>query len=99
MRLSCNVIRRPAYCRGIIESDQLMSDIRYLCVGILAAGLAIAFAPAAAAAPKLSDPDDAAVKAAIASCKVEAKEKKIRFPASRAFLRDCVTETIRKNPR
>ena len=44
------------------------------------------------------DADDAAIKNAIASCKAEAKAKKIRFPASRAFLRDCVTETIRNSP-
>ena len=57
-----------------------------------------AFVSAAAAAPKLSDADDAAIKAAIASCKADAKAKKIGFTARRAFLRDCVTETIRNNP-
>src|SRR5262245_3775962 len=77
------------------SSDRIMSDLNYLYVGVLAAGITLALAPAASAAPKLADPDDAAIKAAIASCKAEAKEKKIRFPASRSFLRDCVTETIR----
>ncbi len=70
-----------------------------LCAGataFLVCGLG--FLPMAAAAPKLSDADDAAIKSAITSCKAEAKAKKIRFPASRAFLRDCVTETIRNNP-
>jgi hypothetical protein len=71
-----------------------------LCAGFLATilGSGGAFMSAAAAAPKLSEADDAAVKGAITSCKAEAKAKKIRFPASRAFLRDCVTETIRNNP-
>lgn len=71
-----------------------------LCAGFLAVVLAngAAFISAAAAAPKLSEADDAAIKGAIASCKAEAKAKKIRFPSSRAFLRDCVTETIRNNP-
>jgi hypothetical protein len=80
------------------SSERIMSEFNYLCVGVLAAGIVLALAPAASAAPKLADPDDAAIKAAIASCKAEAKEKKIRFPSSRAFLRDCVTETIRNNP-
>jgi len=71
-----------------------------LSAGILAAVVAgaVAFISAATAAPKLSEADDIAIKEAIDSCKAEAKAKKIRFPASRSFLRDCVTETIRNNP-
>jgi hypothetical protein len=80
------------------SGDHIMSRFEGLCAGILAVALGIASISAAAAAPKLSEADDAAVKGAIASCKAEAKAKKIRFPASRAFLRDCVTETIRNNP-
>jgi hypothetical protein len=60
--------------------------------------IAFAFLSAAAAAPKLSEADDTAIKSAIASCKAEAKAKKIGFISRRAFLRDCVTETIRNNP-
>ena len=77
----------------------MLGPIRVLCAGataFLVCGLG--FLPMAAAAPKLSEADDAAIKSAITSCKAEAKAKKIRFPASRAFLRDCVTETIRNNP-
>ena len=77
----------------------MLGPIRVLCAGataFLVCGLG--FLPMAAAAPKLSDADDAAIKSAITSCKAEARVKKIRFPASRAFLRDCVTETIRNNP-
>jgi len=76
----------------------MLGPIRVLCAGataFLVCGLG--FLPMAAAAPKLSDADDAAIKSAITSCKAEAKAKKIRFPASRAFLRDCVTETIRND--
>ena len=71
-----------------------------LCAGILAAiiGSGAGFISASAAAPTLSATDDLAIKEAIASCKAQAKEKKIRFPASRTFLRNCVTETIRNNP-
>jgi hypothetical protein len=69
-----------------------------LCAGILAAvlGSAAAFT-AASGAPSLSEADDRAIKDAIASCKAEVKTKKIRFPASRTYLRNCVTETIRNN--
>ncbi len=78
----------------------MLGPIRVLCAGatafLVCSGLR--FMPMATAAPKLSEADDAAIKSAITSCKAEAKAKKIRFPASRAFLRDCVTETIRNNP-
>lgn len=78
----------------------MLGPTRILCAGTLA--LLMAGGPGcmstATAAPKLSEADDAAIKSAIASCKAEAKAKKIRFPASRAFLRDCVTETIRNSP-
>jgi len=78
----------------------MLGPIRVLCAvatAFLVCGR-LGFMPMAAEAPKLSDADDAAIKSAITSCKAEAKAKKIRFPASRAFLRDCVTETIRNNP-
>jgi hypothetical protein len=66
--------------------------------GILTAALGwgLAFATASAA-PTLSEADDRAIKEAIASCKADVKAKKIRFPASRTYLRNCVTETIRNN--
>ena len=73
----------------------MLGPIRVLFTGTFLIGLG--FMPMAVAAPKLSESDDAAIKSAIAACKAEAKTKKIRFPASRAFLRDCVTETIRND--
>jgi len=75
----------------------MLDPIRVLCIGTFLIGCGLGFMPMAVAAPKLSEADDAAIKSAITSCKAEAKAKKIRFPASRAFLRDCVTETIRNN--
>jgi len=70
-----------------------------LCIGVLAVFVSgVALTSAALAAPKLSEADDAAIKNAIASCKAEAKAKNIGFVTRRTFLRDCVTETIRKNP-
>ena len=78
----------------------MLGPIRVLFAGTVALLICsgLGFMSVAAAAPKLSEADDAAIKNAIASCKAEAKAKKIRFPASRAFLRDCVTETIRNSP-
>ena len=76
----------------------MLDPIRVFCTGTFLIGCGLGLMPIAVAAPKLSEADDAAIKSAIASCKAEAKAKKIRFPASRAFLRDCVTETIRNNP-
>lgn len=69
-----------------------------LCDVIFAVLVTIAFISAATAAPKLSQADDTAIKSAIASCKAEAKAKNIGFTSRRAFLRDCVTETIKNNP-
>jgi len=66
--------------------------------GILTAALGWGLAfTTASAAPTLSEADDRAIKEAIASCKADVKAKKIRFPASRTYLRNCVTETIRNN--
>ena len=69
-----------------------------LCAGIFAAilgrsGIHIRVS----AAPSPENADDQAIKEAIAYCKAEVKAKKIRFPASRTYLRNCVTETIRNN--
>lgn len=71
---------------------------RSLCAGMLAAILgSSALVSASAAASSPENADDQAIKEAIAYCKAEAKAKKIRFPASRTFLRNCVTEAIRNN--
>jgi len=69
-----------------------------LCAAVFAVVVGgLAFASPASAVPKLSDADDAMIKGAIASCKAEAKARNISFVTRRTFLRDCVTETIRKN--
>ena len=94
MRLCCTL------CSQLDMAGEpiMLGPIRALCIGAFLIGCGLEFMPMAVAAPKLSEADDAAIKGAITSCKAEAKAKKIRFPASRAFLRDCVTETIRNNP-
>jgi hypothetical protein len=39
-----------------------------------------------------------ALKEATNACKAEAKEKKIRWPASRKFVSDCVAKTVKLTP-
>ena len=69
-----------------------------LWAAVLAVVLAYgAASTAASAAATLSEADDRIIKEAIAACKADVKAKKIRFPASRTYLRNCVTETIRNN--
>ena len=63
-------------------------------ISVLSSGVAFV---SAAAAPSPSEADDRLIKEAIAHCKAEVKAKKIRFLASRTYLRNCVTETIRNN--
>jgi hypothetical protein len=54
--------------------------------------------PTTAEAGKTSGADAAALKEATAACKVEAKEKKIRWPASRKFVSDCVAKAVKLTP-
>jgi len=49
-------------------------------------------------AASMSKADKAALKEATASCKHEAKGKKIHWPASRAYVRDCVKEALKEHP-
>jgi len=49
-------------------------------------------------AATLSKADRAALKEATASCKAEAKGKKIHWPASRTYVRNCVTEALKNHP-
>src|SRR5262249_12515957 len=82
-----------------MEGEPIMlGPLRVLCTGAFLISCGLGFMPMALAAPKLSEADDAAIKSAITSCKAAAQSKKRRYPASRAFLRDCQPETIRNNP-
>jgi hypothetical protein len=82
-------------CSGQLIMTRFTSGLyASMLVTVLASGAAFTFA---SAAPSLSEADDRAVKEAIASCKAEVKAKKIQFPGSRTYLRNCVTETIRAN--
>jgi hypothetical protein len=71
-----------------------------LCAGIIATALVAGatLAPTPAQAATTSSADKAALKEATAACKAEAKEKKIRWPASRKYVSDCVSKAIKLTP-
>ena len=60
--------------------------------------IGISFMPTPADAAKTSSADKAALKAATLACKAEAKDKKIRWPASRRFVSTCVAKSIKLTP-
>src|SRR5215510_9645242 len=63
---------------------------------VLFAGAALT--PAAAEAARTSNVEKLALNETTAACKAEAKEKKIRWPASSKFVSDCVARTIKLTP-
>jgi hypothetical protein len=71
-----------------------------LCAGVVATvavgGIALTSTPAEAA--RTPSAEAVALKEATAACKAEAKEKKIRWPASRKFVSDCVAKTVKPTP-
>ena len=71
-----------------------------LFAGIIATGLisGTAFVPTPAEAAKMSKADTVALKEATAACKAEAKDKKIRWPASRKFVNNCVMNALKDRP-
>jgi len=71
-----------------------------LCAGIIATAVvgAAALTPTPAEAAKTSGADAIALKETTAACKAEAKEKKIRWPASRKFVSDCVARAVKFTP-
>ena len=54
--------------------------------------------PTPAEAAKMSKADKVAPKEATVACKAEAKGKKVRWPASRKFVNNCVIETLKDHP-
>src|SRR5262245_19648865 len=54
--------------------------------------------PTPAEAAKTPSAEVVALKEATASCKAEAKEKKIRWPTSHKFMSDCVAKTVKLTP-
>jgi hypothetical protein len=71
-----------------------------LCAGIMATVVAggTALTPIPAEAAKTPSVEGVALKEATAACKAEAKEKKIRWPASRNFVSNCVVKAVKLTP-
>jgi hypothetical protein len=71
-----------------------------LCAGVVAtvAVGGTALTPTPAEAARTPSAEAVALKEATAACKAEAKEKKIRWPASRKFVSDCVAKTVKPTP-
>jgi len=71
-----------------------------LCASIAATVLfgGAALRPTAVEAAITANVEKLALEETTAACKAEAKEKKIRWPASRKFLSNCVARTIKPTP-
>ncbi len=71
-----------------------------LCAGITATVVAgvTALTPIPAEAAKTPGAEAVALKEATAACKAEAKEKKIRWPANRRFVSNCVAKAVKLTP-
>ena len=71
-----------------------------LCAGIIATVVVggAAFAPTPAEAATTSGVETAALKETTATCKAEAKEKNIKWPASRKYVSNCVAKAIKLTP-
>jgi hypothetical protein len=68
-----------------------------VCAGFVATVVVggAALTPSPAEAAKTPSAEAAALKEATATCKAEAKEKKISWPASRKFVSNCVAKTVK----
>src|SRR5262245_64042314 len=67
-----------------------------LCAGLATVAVGgTALTPTPAEAAKTPSPEAAALKEATAACKAEAKEKQIKWPASRKFVSKCVAKTVK----
>jgi hypothetical protein len=73
---------------------------RGVLTGVVAAAVmsGAVFMSTHAEAARMSKADRAALNEATATCKHEAKGKKIHWPASRRYVRECVTEILKNHP-
>src|SRR5262249_49726558 len=71
-----------------------------LCAGLMATVVvsSSALTPTPAEAAKTSSADALSLKETTAACRAGAKEKNVRWPASRKFVSDCVDKTIKLTP-
>jgi hypothetical protein len=63
---------------------------------ILIGGAVLASTPVEAA--KTPSVEAVALKQATVACKAEAKGKKIRWPASRSYVKNCITTALKEHP-
>src|SRR5215470_17819448 len=68
-----------------------------LCAGLLATVVVAGPALTPADAAKTPSADAVALKEATAACKTQAKEKKIRWNASRKYVKDCITTALKEH--
>src|SRR5215813_10587809 len=68
-----------------------------LCVGVIATVLVggTAFTPTSAEGATTSRADKVALKEATDACKAEAKDKNIKWPASRKYVSNCVARSVK----
>src|SRR5215471_16375162 len=71
-----------------------------LCAGVVATAVVggAALRPTPAEAATTPSAEAVALKEATAACKAEAKGKKIRWPASRNYVRNCITTALKDHP-
>src|SRR5438477_10561514 len=71
-----------------------------LSAGIIATVLVsgTAFMPTPADAAKMSNAESVALKQATVACKAEAKGRKIGWPASRKYVKNCITTALKDRP-
>jgi hypothetical protein len=71
-----------------------------LCAGLLATVVVggAALTPTPAEAAKTPSAEAVGLKETTAACQAEAKQKKVRWPASRKFVSDCVAKTVKLTP-
>ena len=68
------------------------------CVAAAALSGGAALVPTAAKAAPASKADKAALKAAIVTCKAQAKDQKVKWLARRKYVNNCVTQALKDRP-
>src|SRR5262245_40782078 len=69
-----------------------------LCAGVMATVVVGGTALTPAEAAKTPSAEAVALKQATVACKAEAKGKKIRWPASRKYVKNCITTALKEHP-
>jgi hypothetical protein len=70
----------------------------YACIMATVVVAGTAFMPTPAEGAKTPSAEAVALKETTAACKAEAKENKIKWPASRKYVSNCVAKTVKLTP-